>query len=142
MKSRCSLVCCALVLSFVPSLASADEPSIAGWVQRRVEDGLVKPLAKQETSRFSRARPAPRERRVRATQASVSVDKGGRPFVPFAIDVRFGSEWHKDDIVGCAYRASGDLFVKRGDAYRPAEFLLGKNVESVPGACEAVTPRS
>jgi hypothetical protein len=126
-----------LVLSLLPSLASADEPSLVGWVHRRVETGLVKPLAEKEEHRFSRARPAPRERRVRAIQASVAVDKSGRPFVPFAIDVRFGSEWHKDDVIGCVYRESGDLFVKRGDAYRPAAFLLGKNVDPVAGVCEA-----
>jgi len=141
-KSLRSPVCFALVLSFVPSLAWADEPSLASWVQRRVEDGLVKPLAKQEGNRFARTRPPPRERRVRALQSTTSVDKSGRPFVAFAVDVRFGSEWHRDDIVGCVYRGSGDLFVKRGDAYRPAEFLLGKNVEPVAGACEAAPPRA
>ena len=127
---------CAVVLPSLSSPAWADEPS-AAWVQRRVEDGLVKPLAEKETSRFARSRPPPRERRVRAIQASAAVDKNGRAFVPFSIDVRFGSEWHKDDIVGCAYRGSGELFVKRGDGYRPAAFLLGKNVEPVAGVCEA-----
>jgi hypothetical protein len=111
-------------------------------VQRRVDDGLVKPLAEKETSRFARVRPPPRERRVRATQTSASVDKNGRQFVPFAVDVRFGAEWHKDDIVGCAYRGNGELFVKRGDAYRPAAFLLGKNVEPVAGACEAAPSKA
>lgn len=136
------LALCAIVLPSLSSPAWADEPSVAGWVQRRVEDGLVKPLAEKETSRFARSRPPPRERRVRAIQASAAVDKNGRQFVPFAIDVRFGSEWHKDDIVGCAYRGSGALFVKRGDAYRPAEFLLGKNVEPIAGVCEAAPPRA
>jgi hypothetical protein len=79
---------------------------------------------------------------VRVIQSTVSVDKSGRAFVPFAIDVRFGSEWRKDDIVGCAYRQSGELFVKRGDGYRPAAFLLGKNVDPVAGVCEAAPPRS
>jgi hypothetical protein len=128
-----------IVLSLVPSFASADEPSLATWVQRRVGDGLVKPLAEKEEHRFSRARPAPRERRVRAVRATVAFDKSGHPFVPFAIDVRFGSDWRKDDIVGCAYRESGRLFVKRGDTYRPAEFLLGKSVEPVAGVCETAT---
>lgn len=95
-----------------------------------------------EGSRFSRSRPPPRERRVRVIQATVSLDKGGRPFVPFAIDVRFGSEWHENDIVGCVYRGSGKLFVKRGDQYRPAAFLLGKNADPVAGVCEAAPPRS
>ncbi len=126
----------------MPSLVWADEPSPVEPARRRVEDGLVKPLAKQEGSRFSRSRPAPRERRVRVTQATASVDGKGRAFLPFSIDVRFGSEWKKDDIVGCVYGRDGKLFVKTGDAYRPAELLLGKNVEAIPGTCEAATPSS
>jgi hypothetical protein len=136
------LCCCAFALSSVPSRASADDPSLVAWAEQRVEEGLVRPLANSEGSRFSRSRPPPRERRVRVIQATASVDKSGRAFVPFAIDVRFGSEWRKDDIVGCAYRQSGELFVKRGDGYRPAAFLLGKNVEPVAGVCEAAPPRS
>ena len=131
-----------LVLSCVPSLAWADEPSLVDWATRRVDEGLVKPLAQQEGSRFSRSRPAPRQRRVRVIQSTLSLDKSGRPFVPFAIDVRFGSEWHENDIVGCVYRKTGELFVKRGDAYRPAAFLLGKNAEPVAGVCETAPPRS
>jgi hypothetical protein len=79
---------------------------------------------------------------VRVIQSKVSLDKSGRPFVPFAIDVRFGSEWQRNDIVGCVYRERGDIFVKRGDAYRPSAVLFGKNVQPVAGACEAVPPRS
>ena len=132
-----------LVLSSVPSLASADEPSLVGRVQRRVQEGLVKPLAESESSRFSRARPPPRERRVRVTAAAGTPDKSGRAFVPFAVDVRFGSSaWRENDITGCVYTATGDLFVKKGDAYRPAAFLFGKNVEPVAGVCEAVPARS
>jgi hypothetical protein len=134
---------CAFVLPSLSSLARADEPSLADWVHRRVDEGLVKPLARVEGSRFSRARPVPRERRVRALQAAATPDKSGRSFVPFAVDVRFGSEWHKDDILGCAYPGTGALFVKIGDSYRPAEFLLGKNVEPVAGVCEAApAPRA
>lgn len=107
------------------------------WARRRVADGLVKPLSEQEGNRFSRSRPAPRERRVRVTQSTATRDKAGRAFVPFAIDVRFGEEWRQNDVVGCAYRASGELFVKVGDAYRPASFLLGKDVDPVAGVCEA-----
>ena len=110
--------------------------------QVRVETGLVKPLSERESSRFSRARPAPRERRVRITSPEMSVDKSGRAFLPYAIDVRFGSDWRENDIVGCVYTPHGDIFVKRGDAYRPAAFLLGENVEAVAGVCEAAPPRS
>lgn len=128
-----------LALSCLSSLALADEPSLAQWAAKRVDEGLVQPLAKQDGgSRFSRVRQPPRERRVRVTQVTASTDKRGRAFVPFAIDLRFGgSEWRENDIVGCVYRGSGELFVKRGDGYRPAAFLLGKDVEPVPGVCEA-----
>lgn len=129
-----------LALSLAPSLALADE-SLVEWAQRRVDAGIVKPLAEKESSRFARSRPPPRERRVRITQAALTRDKSGRSFVPFAIDVRFGDDWQKDDIVGCIYAGSGDLFVKRGEQYRPAAFLLGKNVDPVPGVCEAA-PRA
>jgi hypothetical protein len=127
---------CALVLSLVPAFASGDEPSLADRAQRRVEDALVKPLAQLESHTFSRSRPPPRERRVRILQTTATPDRNGHPFVPFAIDVRFGSEeWHENDIVGCAYTGSGKLYVKRGDAYRPASFLLGKNEDVVAGVC-------
>jgi hypothetical protein len=109
-------------------------------VQRRVESGLLKPLAEfeQQASRYSRGRPAPRERRVRVLQTTASLDKSGRPFMAFAIDIKFGDgEWRSNDIVGCAYTKSGDLFVKRGDAFRPASFLFGKNVDPVVGVCQA-----
>jgi hypothetical protein len=79
---------------------------------------------------------------VRITSETLSHDKSGRPFLPFAIDVRFGSEWRENDIVGCVYTPSGGIFVKRGDAYRPAKFLLGENGEPVPGVCEAAPARS
>jgi hypothetical protein len=132
------------VLSFVPSLASADEPSLVEWTQHRVEAGIVKPLAEREgnRSRFSRARPPPRERRVRVTRAALTRDKQGRDFVPFAVDVSFGGDWQRNDVVGCAYRVSGALFVQRGDAYFPAALLFGKDVAPVAGVCQAATARS
>jgi len=129
-------------MSSIPSLAPADEPTIAERAQLRVQTGLVKPLAERESNRFSRARPAPRERRVRITNAAMSTDKSGRSFLPFAIDVRFASDWRENDIVGCVYTPNGDIFVKRGGSYRPAAFLLGENVDPVTGVCEAAPPRS
>jgi len=137
------LLYCVFVLCFVPSLATADEPSLVEWTQRRVEAGLLQPLAERTTSRFSRARPPPRERRVRVTQSTASRDKQGRDFVPFSVDVRFGTgEWQRDDIVGCAYRASGNLFIQRGEAYFPAAVLLGKKFDALPGACQSPPARS
>jgi hypothetical protein len=103
-----------------------------------VREHLVKPLAERESHSFSRVRPPPHERRVRALQTSAVRDAKGRTFLPFAIDVRFGGgEWREGDIVGCAYVGSGELYVKRGDDYRPATFLLGKASDPVVGVCEA-----
>ena len=132
-------------MSSIPSLAPADEPAITGdaptiteRARLRVETGLVKPLAKRESgNRFSRARPAPQERRVRITNPTMSTDTSGRAFLPFAIDVRFGSDWTENDGVGCVYAPNGDIFVKIGDSYRPGAFLLGKNADAVTGVCEA-----
>ena len=133
---------CVFVLSFVPSLATADEPSLVQWAQQRVEAGLLKPLA-ERTSRFSRSRPPPHESRVRITQTTLSRDKQGREFVPFSVDVRYGTgEWRADDMVGCAYRGSGNLFIKSGEVYFPAARWLGKNVDAVAGACQPAPARS
>jgi hypothetical protein len=137
----------ALSLSLAPSFASADEPTPTPAQQqceKRVREGLVAPLADYEasTSRFSRARLPPRERRVRITQVTPTVDAGGRPFMAFAIDARWGTgEWHENDIVGCAYTTSGDIFVKRGDDFRPAAILLGKPADPASGVCKAA-PRA
>jgi len=129
------------VLSFVPSLASADDPDSVAWVEQRVQKEIVRPLAEQVSKRFSRARPAPRERRVRITDPTPSHDAKGRDFVPFAVDVRFGgAEWKRDDVVGCVYRASGAVFIRREGAYYPASLLLGKGVAAVSGVCEPSPP--
>src|SRR6476619_897325 len=61
---------CAFALSSIPSLAPADEPTIAERAQLRVETALVKPLAERENNRFSRARPYPQEQRVRITNST------------------------------------------------------------------------
>jgi hypothetical protein len=138
-----SLSFCALALSFLPALASADEPTLSEWAQHRVQESILKPLAARPKKLFSRERPRPHDTRVRVTQTTLSRDKHGREFVPFAVDVHFGGrQWLQNDIVGCAYRASGLLYVKGGDAYYPASILLGKSAEPLPGACEAGPAKS
>jgi hypothetical protein len=140
-KSLRWLYPCAFALS-LSSLASADD--VVNWARHRVDQALLQPLAKLERgSRFSRERPPPHERRLRVLATTLSHDKSGRAFVPFAIDIRFsGQDWQKDDIVGCAYRESGNLFVKTGDSYRPASFMLGKPADPVAGVCEAAPEAS
>ena len=146
MKSLRPLFWFAFALSCVPSFARADEPSPVDWALRRVEDALVKPLGKMESNSFSRGRPVPRERRARIPDGTVMVDKQSRAFLSFAVDIRYGdSEWRENDVVGCVYRGSGNLYVKIGDQYRPAGFLLGKNVQPVAGVCQgspAPAPRA
>ena len=72
---------------------------------------------------------------MRVTQTAVTLDASGRPYIAFAVDVRRGAEWQDNDVVGCGYPQTGALFVKRGDGYRPAEILLGKDVEVAPSVC-------
>ena len=128
---------CALVLTSAPLLASADEPSIT-WAKHRVDEGLVKPLAAREKSGFfSRERPPPHQSRVR-TPDPEQTDPSKRVFASFAIDVRFGNDAWREDVVGCVYKDTGKIFVKLGDEYRPAAILLGKNVDAVSGVCVAV----
>ncbi len=69
-----------------------------------------------------------------------SRDKKDRAFMAYAIDVRYGNEWQQNDLVGCAYRGSGNVYVKLGNEYRLASFLLGTDVEPVPDACVAAAP--
>ena len=137
---KLSLKPCLIVLTFAlfPSIANADGPPVKQWAHERVNEGLVKPLAQHESerSRFSRAAMPPRERRLRILQTSVSRDKQGREFVRYEVDARFGDEWHSE-LAGCVYTKSGNILVQRGEEYRPADFLLGKNVKAVPGACES-----
>ncbi len=122
-------------LSLLSSIAFADEPSVKQWATERVQNGLVNRLD-SERAKFSRAMPAPRERRVRILSSSLSTDEKGRAFASFEVDDRFGEEWNVS-IVGCVYKGSGNIFVKLGEEYRPAEILLGKDVKAVPFVCEA-----
>ncbi len=108
-------------------------------VEQRVKGAVLQPLhdAEEERSMFSRARIAPRERKVRVTQQLAAKDSQGKEFFTFAVDVRFGSKWKEADIVGCVYLESGDVFVQRGESYRPAAFLVGKRSKPVSDVCRA-----
>ncbi len=129
-------------LCMVQSLASADEPSIKEWAYRRVQDGLLSPLVEKENerSKFSRVRQVSRERRLLIVTSALSNDTKGRGFVRFETEARFGDDW-QSELSGCVYRQSGSIFVRRGDEYRPAAYLLGKNVPAVPGVCEVAPSR-
>lgn len=139
MMSRSKVWLLGLVVGIVPVSALA-EPGLDKWVKDQVDSQLVKPLSEQRAS-FSRRRPPPRESRVRVLQTTPSTDQDNREFVPFAVDTRAGSEWN-EDMTGCIYRADSKIFIKLGDTYRPASFMLGENAEPVRGVCEASAPKA
>lgn len=102
---------------------------------------LIQPLARKENkfSKFSRARLPPQERRVRILDEQPRKDTEGNAFVRFAVDARHGfyedpnapeSQWEKATITGCVYLDRSQIFVERGGEYRPAAFLLGKNLKA------------
>jgi hypothetical protein len=121
------------------------DDALAARMQQHIEADFVKPLAAQErdTSRFSRMRMPPRERRVRMTTTTTTLDASGRAFLTYAIDGKFsGGDWQESQITGCVYSEKGDIFVKIGDGYRPASFMLGTAAEPVAGACVAAPAKS
>lgn len=119
--------------------------------EKAVRTALVQPLAakEQERSRFSRARMPAVTRRVRVLDAAPKKDGQGQAFQTFAVDARHGwgkledfeddapearadkaeKAWRKDAIVGCVYD-SGEVYVKKGEEYRPAAVLLGKKTKA------------
>jgi hypothetical protein len=107
---------------------------------------LLEPLAVKEShqGRFSRGRLPPQDRRVRILDDQPRKDSQGDAFVTFAVDARHGmraedneSSWRKATITGCAYPGRSQVFIKKGDQYRPAAFLLGKKLKpAAAGTCE------
>ncbi len=139
--SRLFVILHVCIFSLGASVAFAGKSSSLDWARQRVQKELLQPLAKRQSSRFSRGRPPPTERRVRVLSSAPITDAAGHGFVPFAVDIRYGSEW-REDIAGCVYDGTGPIFVKSGEEYRPAAFLLGKKTEPAPGVCKAAPPRS
>jgi hypothetical protein len=125
----------------------------AKTAQALVSRDLIQPLAAKESqrSRFSRASLPVQARRVRILDEQPSKDALGNAFVRFAVDVRHGfaapvdgdeSRWQLATITGCAYLDRSQVFVKKGDEYRPAAFLLGKNVKAAAETtCQAAQPQ-
>ena len=114
------------------------KPTAEAEATALVEKQLVKPLAEKEArrNRFSRAYIPPQARRVRVLDRARASDGRGAEFVAFAVDERSGTlapraaddfaRWRTDAIVGCAYPARGEVFIKRGDKFFGAGLLLGQ----------------
>lgn len=140
-----------------PTAASGSAPDAktaqAKTAQALVSRELTQPLAAKESnrSRFSRASLPAQERRVRILDEQPSKDTAGNSFVRFAVDARHGfrapgdddeSGWRLATIVGCVYPDRSQVFVKKGDEYRPAAFLLGKDVKAAAAAtCQPAQPQ-
>jgi hypothetical protein len=137
MRTHFQVPLAALLLTSFASLALADGVPATQWAKDCVAHRLINPLVKQEKSRsrFSREGPPPSERRVNVVEAEFRKDQSGREFIPYEVDARYGEDWHPS-LKGCVYRGTGNVFVEIGDEYRPAAFILGKDVAAVPGACQ------
>lgn len=140
-----ALLLCSHTTFAEPASGAAPEAKTARTAEANAAEALVgrdlvQPLAAKEenASRFSRARLPPQDRRVRILDDHASKDGQGLAFVRFSIDARRGyhaaaddeSSWRRDSITGCVYLERSQVFVKKGDQYRPAAFLLGKNVKA------------
>lgn len=127
-----------------PTAASGAPPEAtspqAKAAQALVSRELIQPLAAKEShrSKFSRASLPAQARRVRILDEQPRKDAQGNAFVRFAVDAHHGfaapvdgdpSQWQLATITGCAYVDRSQVFVQRGEEYRPAAFLLGKNVK-------------
>ena len=143
------LICAPALLAPFAAAEEASAKSEAKAAQALVERTLVGPLAAKESERgkFSRASLPPQERRVRIPDEQLHKDAAGDSFVTFAVDARHGvfaakndSSWNLAAISGCVYVDRGEVFVKSGDRYRPAAFLLGKNLK--PAAERTCQPTS
>jgi hypothetical protein len=118
----------------IAEVQSAEAKTALALVSR----DLIEPLAVKETnqSKFSRASMPAQARRVRILDEQPRMDARGVAFVRFAVDARHGylpegdANWRKDAITGCVYLERSQIFIKKGDQFRPAAFLLGKNLKA------------
>lgn len=122
-----------------PPEQSAASPEVKP-AEALVQSALLQPLARNERkrSRFTRAALPPQERRVRLLDQAPRQDAQGRPYVRFAVDARHGrradAPWRLDAITGCVYLEKGEVFVAKGEQFRPAKFLLGKYAKAAGSA--------
>jgi hypothetical protein len=128
-----------------PTAASGSSPEVKSAEAKSavalVSHDLIQPFAAQQEKqgRFTRGRLPAAAHRVRILDEKQRTDTAGVAFLRFAVDSRYGffepthddeSRWNRDTITGCVYLERNQVFVKKGDGYRPAAFLLGKNVKA------------
>lgn len=108
-----------------------------------VEKQVVQPLKKADArrSKFSRAAPPPKARRVRVLDKVAMSDVNGKQFVRFAVDVkhRFSEdgEWSQGAFLGCVYVDEKKVFVEQGASFVPASDVLNGDGEPQDDVCLA-----
>ncbi len=149
--TRHLLLTCLTLTTLASAQSPAPDSAAVAKAEAVVKKTLLTPLAEKESrrSRFSRVIAAPSARRLRITAPVAQVDKKGRPFFTFAVDVRRGfafeedeeeaPTWTPDAVSGCVYPATNEVFVKNGEALVSSDLLLGKRVKPAEAStCRAV----
>ena len=129
---------CLLALFLLASAPRAPETA-----ESLVREKLLAPLLARDDARprYSRAGPPPSQRRVRVLDSAPLADGKGGAFVSYAIDSRYGGRWTEKIISGCVYPATGEVYVRLGNAFRDASILLGKPASPAAShICRAITP--
>lgn len=132
------------VLSMLCASAAFAEPPtpVQDAASALVNKQVVQPLKKADAkrSKFSRASPPPKARRVRVVDTVAVSDSHGKQFVRFAIDVKHrwseDDEWQVDAFFGCVYVDEKKVYVQDGDGYAAAKSWLDGDGEVQAGLCE------
>lgn len=137
------LAVAALTVADPQSLRADTSGNLEISAKEALQSKLLNPLQKKEgtRSRFSRAALPPRARRIRILDNSARIDATGQTFVAFAIDESHGpmggkevaeDAWLKNTITGCVYPKTGEVMVKRGEAYYAASVIMGVQTPMAP----------
>jgi hypothetical protein len=126
-----------VLLSMLCADVALAEPPAAALVDKQ----LVQPLKKAEArrSKFSRAAPPPKARRVRVLDTIAVSDVNGKQFVRFSVDVRHryseDGQWTRGAFLGCVYIDEKKVFVEQGSDYVPASGVLNGDGEPQDDVC-------
>lgn len=135
-----SMLCTDIALAEPPAATPSKTREAASAL---VDKQVVGPLKKAEAkrSKFSRAAPPPKARRVRVLDTVASSDVNGKQFVRFAVDVKHrwseDGKWKEGAFVGCVYVDDKQVFVEQGDDFVPARDMLSGDGEPQEDVCIA-----
>jgi hypothetical protein len=128
-----------VLLSMLCTNVALAEPPAAALVDKQ----LVQPLKKAEAkrSKFSRAAPPPKARRVRVLDTVAMRDVNGKHFVRFAVDIKHryseNGEWTEGAFLGCVYVDEKKVYVEQGSDFVPASDVLDGDGEPQDDVCIA-----